>query len=164
MLEQQDNSCSFNLFTIMRHKGSLSQISKGRDSDLYENFCRLTKRHLDLYGRVSKALLLTQLVNAPASRFWISSERAYSVISQIRKGTLKVNPKKNICRLYYALYDEFQKYKETHPIVPETRIAEIIIYNPAPCFGLEPRVAGIIIRKMSKLCQQEKIRRLMLHF
>jgi hypothetical protein len=59
---------------------------------------------------------------------------------------------------------EFKKYKETHPLVPDTRIAEIVIYHPAPCFGLEPRVAGIIIRKMSKLCQQEKIRRLMLHF
>lgn len=149
---------------IMRHKGSLSQLSKGRNKDLYDNFCRLTKRHLSLYGRVSKTLLLTQLVNAPARRYWISSERAYSVISQIRKGTLGVKPEKNICRLYYALYDEFKVYKREHPDMPDTRIAEEIIHHPAPCFGLEPRVAGIIIRKMSKQCQQEKIRRLMSRF
>ena len=40
----------------MRHKGSLSQTSKGRNQDLYENFCSLTKRHLNMYGRVCKTL------------------------------------------------------------------------------------------------------------
>lgn len=145
----------------MRHKGSLSQLSKGRNKDLYENFCNLTKRHLNLYGRVCKTLILAQLVNMPAKRYWLSSERAYSVISQIRKGILNVNPKKTVCRLYYSLYDDFEKYKREHPDMPDTRIAEEVVQLPAPCFGLEPRVAGIIIRKMSKQCQQEKISRLL---
>lgn len=148
----------------MRHKGSLSQLSQGRDKDLYDNFCRLTKRHLSMYGRVCKTLILAQLVNVPAQRYWLSPERAYSVVSQIRKGTLKVNPDKNICRLYYALYDDFKVYKRQHPDMPDTRAVEEVINQPAPCFGLEPRVAGIIIRKMSKKCQQEKIRRLMSRF
>ena len=146
----------------MRHKGSLSQTSKGRNQDLYENFCSLTKRHLNMYGRVCKTLILAQLVNMPTKRYWLSPERAYSVISQIRKGTLNVNPEKNICRLYYALYDDFQVYKREHPEIPDTRAVEEVIMQPAPCFGLEPRVAGIIIRKMSKQCREEKIRRLML--
>lgn len=144
----------------MRHKGSLSQLSKGRNRDLYENFCRLKKRHLNLYGRVCSKLILEQVVNAPAKRYWLSSERAYTVISQIRKGSFSVNPGKTVCRLYYALYDEFVKYKKEHPDMPDTRVAEEVVHMPAPCFGLEPRVAGIIIRKMSKICQQEKIRRL----
>lgn len=144
----------------MRKKGSLSQLTKGRNRDLYENFCMLTKRHLNLYGRICKTLILAQLVNTPAKRYWISPERAYSVVSQIRKGTLNVNPKKTICRLYYALYDDFKVYKREHPDIPDTRIIEEVIQLPAPCFGLEPRVAGIIIRKLSKQCQQEKIRRL----
>lgn len=148
----------------MRKKGSTPQFYKERHKDLYDNFCQLTKRHLNLYGRVCKTLILTQLVNMPAKRYWISPERAYSVVSQIRKGTLNVNPKKTICRLYYSLYDDFMKYKEQHPEVPDTRAVEEVIQQQAPCFGLEPRVAGIIIRKMSKQCQQEKIRRLMSHF
>lgn len=114
-----------------------------------------------MYGRVCKTLILTQLVNMPAKRYWLSPERAYSVISQIRKGTLTVDPNKNICRLYYALYDDFKVYKREHPDMPDTRAVEEVIMLPAPCFGLEPRVAGIIIRKMSKQCREEKIRRLM---
>lgn len=149
------------LTTMSRKKGSRPQHLKDRNKDLYEVFCSLTKRHLSLYGHICQTLILTQLVSSPAKRYWISSERAYSVISQIKKGTLKVSPSKNICRLYYALYDDFVRYKELHPEVPDTRAAEEIIMQPAPCFGLEPRVAGIIIRKMSKQCQQEKIRRLM---
>jgi len=145
----------------MRKKGSLSQLTKGRNRDLYDNFCMLTKRHLNLYGRICKTLILAQLVNTPAKRYWISPERAYSVVSQIKKGTLNVNPKKTICRLYYALYDDFKVYKREHPDIPDTRIIEEVVQLPAPCFGLEPRVAGIIIRKLSKQCQQEKIRRLM---
>lgn len=147
----------------MRKKGSKSQLSKGRDKDLYENFCQLTKRHLSLYGRVCKTLMLTQLVNMPAQRYWLSSERAYSVIVQIRRGTLSVRPDKNICRLYYALYDAYKVFKREHPDMPDTRAVEEVVMQPAPCFGLEPRVAGIIIRRMSRLCQQEKIRRLMSH-
>ena len=144
----------------MRKKGSLSQLSKGRNKDLYEAFLSLAKRHLNLYGRICKTLMLAQLVNSPAKRYWISSERAYAVISQIRKGTLTVNPKKTIYRLYYALYDDFIVYKQQHPEIPDTIAIEDVVQMPAPCFGLEPRVAGIIVRKMSKQCQQEKIRRL----
>lgn len=144
----------------MRKKGSKSQVSKGRNADLYENYVRLLKRHLSLYGRVCNPLIFQQLVNSPAKRYWISSERAYSVIIQIRKGTLNVKPTKTICRLYYALYDDFVKYKELHPEIPGTHAIEEVVMLPAPCFGLEPRVADIIIKKISKQCQKEKIRRL----
>jgi hypothetical protein len=117
-----------------------------------------------MYGRICKTLILAQLVNSTARRYWISPERAYAVISQIRKRTFKVNPKKTVCRLYYALYDDFLTFKAEHPEIPDTRAVEDVIQQPAPCFGLEPRVAGIIIRKMSKQCQEEKIRRLMSRF
>ena len=146
----------------MKHKGSRPQFCKERHQDLYQKFLELTKRHLSLYGRICTPLLLTQLVNSGAKRYWLSPERAYAVVSQIRKGTLQVNPNKNVCRLYYSLYDEFVKYKKANPDIPDTIAIEYVILKPAPCFGLEPRVAGIIIRKMSKQCQQEKIRRLML--
>ena len=144
----------------MKHKGSRPIFYKERYKDLYEKFHILTEKHLAMYGRICTPLLLMQLVNTTAKRYWLSPERAYAVVSQIRKGTLKVNPDKNVCRLYYSLYDDFICYKKQHPEIPDTRAIEYVIQQPAPCFGLEPRVAGIIIRKMSKQCQKEKILRL----
>lgn len=144
----------------MRKKGSVPQFTEKRYQDLYENYTKLVRKHLSLYGRLSRTLLYRQLVNQPAKRYWISPERAYSVISQIRSGTLTVRPDKNVCRLYYSLYDDFKVYKKSHPDMPDSRIVEEVIMQPAPCFGLEPRVAELIINKMSRKCQQEKIRRL----
>lgn len=113
-----------------------------------------------MYGRVNKPTLLNKVVNMPASRYWISPERGYSVIADIRKGKIATPPSRNKMKLYNALYQEFIMYKEKHPNMSDTRIVEEIVYHPAPCFGLEPRVAGFIIKKMEVLCKQEKLQKL----
>jgi hypothetical protein len=113
-----------------------------------------------LYGRANKLSLLNKVVNMTAKRYWISPERGYSVIDSIRDGKIKTSTSKNKMKLYLALYDEFVKFKEKNPNMSDMKIAEEIVFLPAPCFGLEPRVAGFIINKMEKICRKEKINRL----
>lgn len=146
----------------MRKKGAVSELSERRNRDLYEVYCRLLKEQLQMYGRVNKPSLLSKVVNMPASRYWISPERGYSVIADIRKGKINTIPSKNKIKLYNALYQEYLTYKETHPKMSDIKIVEDIVYLPAPCFGIEPRVAGFIIKKMEVKCKQEKIRKLKL--
>lgn len=145
---------------IVRRKGSVSEFTERRNRDLYAQYCALVKRQLQLYGRVNKAALLKQVVNMPASRYWLSPERGYSIVTKIKRGELTTPLTRNKRLLYMALFEEYMVYKEHHPNTPDSHIMGIITEHPAPCFGLEPRVAGFIIKKMEAICKQEKLRRL----
>lgn len=134
---------------VMRKKGAISQLNRERDKDLYRRYRCLAEKHLRLYGRISQGVLLREVVDGEADRYWISAERAYSVVSQLKRGRMPFNGK-NITRLYRSLYKDFCDYKAGNPGVSDKRAVEEVVCMKAPCFGVEPRVAGMIIYRMKK--------------
>lgn len=144
----------------MRKKGSTFILSDARDNDLIRAYREIIKKQLALYGRIVPTGIANIVVNSPASRYWVSSERACSVILMMDKGKSIDYMKRNTVRFYHALYKDFCKYRSSHPDMCVKHIVEIIIQEPAPCFAISPRVAGSIIFKMKKKCQQEIIHRL----
>lgn len=143
----------------MRKKGDVFALSEQRDRDLLNAYHRQLEKQLHLYGRINQTGLIQKVINSPASRYWVSSERATVVISKLEKGEPINYMKDNKLRFYQELYKGYCKYKESHPDMPKKHIVEIIIMQPAPCFAFTPRVADNIIRRMKRICREEKINR-----
>ena len=153
----------------MRKKGSVFVLTDGRDRDLLRAYNEQLRKQLRLYGRVCQSLLAEKTVGSPASRFWVSSERACVVVYRMMRGESigYMNPVKH--RFYTALYQAFCRYREEHPQIryreehpqmPVKHIVEIVVTQPAPCFPVTARVAKNIIERTRRRCQREKIERL----
>ena len=145
----------------MRKKGSVFALSDNRNRDLLRAYNEQVKKQLRLYGRVTKTGLVERTVSSPASRFWVSSERACVIIYRMERGESIGYMKQNKLRFYTELYKAFRAYREQHPeIACVKHLVEIVVMQPAPCFPITPRVARNIIEKMRRKCQREKIERL----
>jgi hypothetical protein len=144
----------------MRKKGSIFILEKERNEDLMRIYREITKKQLNLYGRVCHAKILEKVVNSQASRYWVSPERASSIIYKMEKGMSFKGMKKNTVLFYKSLYYDYRLYKDFHPKMSTRAIVEEVLMQPAPCFLITPRVAGDVIYKMKKKCQQQTIRNL----
>ena len=144
----------------MRKKGSKFLLERERNEDILRIYRELTKRELNLYGRICHAKLLERVANSQASRYWVSPERASSIIYKMKKGMSFNGMKKNTIRFYKALYSDYELYKSFHPKMSDRAIVEEVLMQPAPCFLITPRVVGIVIFKMKKQCRQQAIRNL----
>lgn len=147
----------------MRKKGCTFEFAEERNRDLYRVYREITDRQLRLYGRITGTGLMDKVVNSPASRYWVSLERARSVMSRLDRGEALPRMKGQTIRFYMSLYSRYCLYRKEHPGTPSIRILEVVTQCPAPCFTLSPRVAGTIIYRMKKKCRKETIRRLRPH-
>lgn len=145
----------------MRKKGSIFVLEEQRNRDLLRAYREVITRQLDTEGKIGNmGQVLMKVVNSPASRYWVSTDRACSVIYRMNKGQT-INWTKDNKRIFYdSLYREFLKYKEANPCMPIKHIIEIIVLKSAPCFPLSPRVAGFMIHKTKKKCYEETLQRL----
>lgn len=144
----------------MRKKGSVFMLEDKRDRDLMRVYRKTITDHLNTRGAIDMKQALPQIVNSPAARYWVSTDRACSVVYKMNKGIALAGMKENTLLFYQALYREFTVYQALHPELPIKHIVEIIVQNPAPCFLLSPRVAGMVIHKMKKKCFEETMKRL----
>ncbi len=144
----------------MRKKGSTFILERERNEDILRIYRELTKKQLSLYGRICHSKLLECVVNSQATRYWVSPERASSIIYKMKKGMSFNGMKKNTIKFYKSLYNDYELYKSFHPKMSDRAIVEEVLLQPAPCFLLTPRVAGDIIFKMKKQCRQQTIRNL----
>lgn len=132
----------------MRKKGDVFQMAGQRDKDLFEAYRREVKRQLSLYGRITVTGLMQKVVESPASRYWVSPERACVVMRKLERGEPIAYMKPNKQRMYTALYREYAAYRREHPGTPMKHAVEIVVERPAPCFAVTWRVAGNIVRRL----------------
>lgn len=144
----------------MRKKGNVFLLEEERNKDLMRVYREVITHQLQAKGAINMKQALALIVNSPSSRYWVSTDRACSIIYKMNKGVSLDKMKRNTLIFYRALYADFLNYKSLHPELPIKHIVEIIVQNPAPCFLLSPRVAGMIIYKMKKQCLKETMQRL----
>lgn len=88
-------------------------------------------------------------VKFPASRFYVSEERAAAVVSQLMRGLPATDgmrePKR---RMYVELLRRVSLHRAKRPEAPLVELVASVIYEPAPEFYMEPATALFIMSRM----------------
>ena len=136
----------FTSFSMGKHKGARSLYTSQRDAELHRAFCRAKERLLREKGYVllSEAVDMARL--SGTSRYFISEERAASIISNILKGRKPLqtmSETKN--RQFRNLYVQYQALKSQFPNLPHLELVVMACASPAKEFYLTHKAATQIL-------------------
>ena len=129
----------------MKPAGSILEFTKERNADLMRAYRHQIRnaRHIHLRE------IAPAVVNMPASRFWVSEERATIVVSSMLAGhDLPHNMRPTKCEMFSEIYHRVIKLRSKHPGVPVRQLISEVIHSPAPKFYMGPRFAMEIIYKI----------------
>lgn len=88
-------------------------------------------------------------VRFPASRFYVSEERAAAVISQMLRGEgATAGMRESKRRMYAELLRRVTRLQAKQPGTALVDLVASVIYEPAPEFYLEPATALFILSRM----------------
>lgn len=88
-------------------------------------------------------------VKFPASRFFVSEERAAAVVSQMIRGEGATDGmRESKRRMYGELLRRVNQLRAKQPNAPLVDLVASVIYEPAPEFYIEPATALFIISRM----------------
>lgn len=129
----------------MKRLGAILEFTHDRNRDLMRVF-RSIIRHLP---HINMRQVATRLVDMPASRFWVSEDRATAVISSMILGNpLPLNTRPSKRAMYTEIYSRVILLRPRCPDAPLVDLVSQVIHSPAPCFYMLPRSAMDIIYKI----------------
>ena len=139
----------------MGKKGRQFEYKEERDRDLIEVY-RTIYANAPITAKLHQVLQKT--VASPSKRFWVSPERAFKVIGDIRSGKNLDNMNTNKRLMFFEIekrVSEVQK-TEAHNNLGLYDIICIVIEQPAPCFYMTPESAKVIIHHIKKKWYKER--------
>lgn len=135
----------------MKRKGSRVEYAQERNREIFILF-----RKIHSEGGLSRTEVCRRVANSPASRFWVSEERATYVISAMNSG----RPLPRMHENREAMFGEiFRRFKIEQGLNPRRKISEIvgeIIHQRAPLFYLTTGSVGIFYHLHCKLQRRER--------
>jgi hypothetical protein len=130
----------------MKYLGSTSIHSDQRAYDLLCAYSRYIRSH----HTIRSLTLLTTIVARPAPRFYVSSQRASIVISDMLRGRplTSMHPSKQ--RMFQEIFRRVMELRKTNTTAPLSQLVNSVIEQPAPEFYITPSSAKRIIQKNRK--------------
>lgn len=129
----------------MKRQGSKFEHTAERDKELMKTYCH----YLGACDEAKLDVILTQTVNTPCSRFWVSDERASIVMSGIEREaidlTTMVESRRN---MYLELYRRVQLLRNENPTMSLSEVTSMAVMQEAPCFYLTAKSARTIIHRI----------------
>lgn len=131
----------------MKKKGSTSDFATQRDKELYAAFrdilCNSRGVALaDMFGMAAKR---------PASRFWVSEERAAQVVSWMLRGASQEKIESMVAQrraMFEEIYRRVRALMADDPSLCMTHAVNEVVASPAPEFYLSPKSARVIIYRI----------------
>lgn len=133
----------------MKKKGSTSDFAVDRDKELYAAFRYILCNSrgvalIDMFGMAAKR---------PASRFWVSEERAAQVISWMLRGVASDRIERMVPQrraMFEEIFRRVCAMMEADPSLCMTHAVNEVVTSPAPEFYLTPKSARVIIYRIRK--------------
>lgn len=143
--------------TTIKHKGSISEFKGERERELLAAYkVQLAKRrHKRLDYSFWEAVSKT-----PATRFWVSVDRAVEVIRKLLRGEKPNSKSKKNIEMFEDLFQVVLKEKEKNPDDKLFLLVERAIRAPAPQMYITPNSAKIIISKIRRKIRATESQRL----
>lgn len=124
----------------MKKKGSKSEFAGQRNSELEAAFRRIAAmRHVTTTDEIFR-----RVAASPASRFWVSEQRAAEVIGRMLKGDRldTMRPKRR--EMFLKILELVLEYRRAHPVATISSAAWYAVNSPAPEFYITPESARVI--------------------
>ena len=128
----------------MEYFGSILEFTRARNIDLM----RAYREKLAEASIIVMPVIFELVAESPASRFWVSEERAAIVISTMATGKPMPRMRRNKREMFEEIYRRFIIMKQEFP---DKSVYELVTNNvnqPAPKFYLTPRTVGEFIYRI----------------
>lgn len=131
----------------MKHKGCTMHFIRLRNLELLATYHKVLeqKEFIDI-TQVAEAI-----INSPASRFWVSEDRAFAIISAMTKGRpvlATMNPAKR--EMFQEIFNRVTRLSHQHPDAALSDLVFQVVNSPAPKFYYQPRTVIEYIRHAIK--------------
>lgn len=131
----------------MKHKGCILEFTEERNKELLRAFrMAIDKAKIIDFAEISK-----EVVNTPCKRFWVSEERAMTVVAAMMRGKpilCAMLPTKR--EMFKEIYKRVIALKKKRPKATLSQLVANVVYSPAPKFYMRPRCAMEIIYKIKR--------------
>lgn len=128
----------------MKYFGSIMDFTAQRNDDIM----RVYRKHLQNARFIIMPDIFELVANSPASRFWVSEERAAIVVSAMLAGRPLPRMRSNKREMFEEIYRRFTLEKEKYPQKSLFEIVSHIVHQPAPKFYFTPRTIGELIYRI----------------
>ena len=138
---------------MAKHFGSIMDFTRQRNDDLMRAF----RHQLDLSRSVVMPDIFQKVADSPASRFWVSEERAAVEIARMLAGRpfarmlagrpfARMRPNKR--EMFQEIFRRYLALREARPDLSLMELVSVIVHQPAPKFYLTARTVGEFIYRI----------------
>lgn len=118
----------------MKSFGSVLAFTRERNAALLKAYKRFVSEadyiRLDEIGE--------KIVSSPSPRFWVSEERAVTVVSAMLRGKPVLDTMRPSKReMFKEIHSRVMELREKHPDWKMCRLVSVVIHSPAPKFYME---------------------------
>ena len=128
----------------MKYFGSILDFTRERNADLM----RVYHDRLAEASIIVMPVIFQLVADSPASRFWVSEERAAIVISAMAAGKPMPRMRSNKREMFEEIYRRYLLMRKDYPDKSVYELVTKIVNQPAPKFYLTPRTVGEFIYRI----------------
>lgn len=141
----------------MRRKGDTNEWKERQDAEVVAAY----RRVFSTYGGLVSVRRLYELTAfAPATRFFVSSKRAWNVARKMRDGQPAGRMRKARARMYEDIYRLAVQQRASHPGLTLREAVAAVVRQPAPEMYVSARQVAAIIDKERRRCFERRKRTL----